>query len=29
MFADWTLKVMNEEAFGAVRAVDETAAVVP
>lgn len=28
MFADWTLKVMNEEAFGAIRAIDETLAVV-
>src|SRR5262245_16885828 len=27
MFADWTLKVMNEEAFGAIRGIDETAAV--
>lgn len=27
MFADWTLKVMNEEAHGAIRAIDETLAV--
>lgn len=29
MFADWTLKVMNEEAFGAIRGIDETLAVTP